>query len=77
MNFKNEKESDDLLIQEINSKGKAFTNKIFRYFYELFQEKKDINLFLKFIQFLIETIQLISYPISFNHKDSWKLDPKI
>ena len=50
MKVKNEKDKNNLFIQDINSNDKAFTYKIFRYFYSLFHEKKEFQIFLKFIQ---------------------------
>ena len=76
MKLKNDKEKNNLLIQDINSNDKAFTNKIFRYFYSLFQEKKEFKIFLKFIQIFIETTQFISYAFTSNHHDSWKMQNK-
>ena len=76
MKVKNDKEKNNIYIQDINSNDKTFTYKIFRYFYSLFQEKKEHKLFLKFIQIFIETIQFISYAFSSNHYNSWKIERK-
>ena len=74
MKIKNGKEKSNIYIQDINSNEKAFIYKIFRYFYSLFQDKKESKLFLKFIQLFIETIQFISYAFSSNHYNSWKIE---
>ncbi len=74
--FEEEKDKKSLFIHDFNTNEKTFTNKIFRYFYSLFQEKKEFKLFWKYIQILIETFQLISYSFSSNHYNSWKLDEK-
>ena len=54
-----------------------FQYNIYRYFYFLFHDKKESKLFIKIIQIIFETIQLISYAFSPNHYNSWKLDEKI
>ena len=76
MKLKNDKEKNNFLIQDLNSNEKTFTYKIFRYFYSLFQLKKEFKLFLKWIQIFIETIQFISYAFSSNHYNSWKVQSK-
>ena len=77
MNIKNDKEKNNLFIQDVNTNDKDFTNKIFKYFYSLFQEKKEFKIFLKFILIFIETIQLISYAFTSTHFYSWKLKVNI
>jgi len=72
MKLKIEKEKDNY-FQDININDKTFKYKIFKYFYSLFQEKKEFNLFIKIFQIFIETIQFISYAFSSNHYNSWKL----
>ena len=74
MNIKNDKERTNLFFQDININNKSLTIKIFKYFYTLFQGKKESNLFLKYILIFIEAIQFISYAFSSNHYNSWKLD---
>ena len=68
-----DKDNNSLFIQDINIDDKTITNKIFRYFYSLFQEKKGFKSFLKYIQIIIETIQFISYAFSEVHFNCWKL----
>ena len=74
MNDENEKNS--LFIQDINIDDKTLSNKIFRYFYSLFQEKKGFKSFLKYIQIFIETIQFISYAFSSIYYNCWKINLK-
>ena len=74
MKIKNGKDKNSLLIQDININKKELTYKIFRYFYSLNQVKKEYNLFLKFILYLLETIQLVSYAFSSVHYNSWKIE---
>jgi hypothetical protein len=38
-----DKDNNSLFIQDINIDDKTITNKIFRYFYSLFQEKKGFK----------------------------------
>ena len=63
-------------VQDVNANEKNIIYKIFRYFYSLFQEKREFNSFFKYIQILIETIQFISYAFSSIHYNSWKLEQK-
>ena len=63
-------------VQDVNANEKIIIYKIFRYFYSLFQEKREFNSFFKYIQILIETIQFISYAFSSIHYNSWKLEQK-
>ena len=74
--MKEDRERNAFFIQDLNINDKTITNKIFRYFYSLFQEKKEFNSFFKYLQIIIETIQLISYAFSSNHFNSWKLEEK-
>ena len=74
MKLKNEKEKNSLFIQEININKKALIYKIFRYFYSIFQAKKEYNVFYKCVLYFIETIQLISYAFSYIHFNSWKIE---
>ena len=76
MKLKNDKENNNLLIQDINANDKTFTYKIFRYFYSLFQGKKEFKSFFKFLQIFIEAIQFVSYAFTSIHYDSWKLETK-
>ena len=76
MKMKNDKEKNNLYFQDISSNENTLTNKIFKYFYSLFQEKKEFKSFFKYIQLFIETIQFISYAFSSIHYNSWKLDNK-
>jgi hypothetical protein len=74
MKLKNGKEKNSLLIQEININKSALTYKIFRYFYSLFHDKKEYNLFFKCVLYFVETFQLISYAFSSLHYNSWKIE---
>jgi hypothetical protein len=74
MKLKNGKEKNSLLIQEININKSALTYKIFRYFYSLFHDKKEYNLFYKCVLYFVETFQLISYAFSSLHYNSWKIE---
>ena len=74
MKLKNEKEKNSLFIQEINLNKKTLIYKIFRYFYSLFQARKEYTLFYKCVLYFIETIQLISYVFSSLHFNSWKIE---
>jgi len=64
------------IIQNINNNEKAFTYKIFKYFYSLFQEKKEFKSFFKCAFILLETIQFISYAFIPLHRNSWKMETK-
>ncbi len=74
MKKKNELDKNIFTFQDINSDDKTIIIKIFRYFYSLFQERKEFNPFLKYIQLIIEAIQLISYAFTDIHNDSWEGD---
>ena len=74
--MKEDKEKNALLIQDLNANDKTIINKIYRYFYSLFQEKKEFNSFFKYLQIIIETFQFISYAFSSIHFSSWKLEEK-
>ena len=71
-----EKEKKSFLISDFPNDN-TITYKTFKYFYSLFQEKKESKLFWKYIQIIIEGIQIISYSFSSNHYNSWKLQEKI
>ena len=58
---------------DMNSNEKTFLNKIYYYFYSLFEVKKEYNIFIKSLLLLIESIQIISYAFSSIHYNSWKL----
>ena len=49
---------------DMNSNEKTFLNKIYYYFYSLFEIKKEYNIFIKSLLLLIESIQIISYAFS-------------
>ena len=70
-----EKEKKSFLISDFPNDN-TITYKTFKYFYSLFQEKKEYKLFWKYIQIIIEGIQFISYSFSSNHYNSWKLQEK-
>ena len=73
--MKEEKENISF-IQDVNGNENILLFKIFRYFFSLVQTKKEINSFFKYLQILIETLQIISYAFSSNHFNSWKLQQK-
>jgi len=70
--MKDNKGKNTLFI-DMNSNEKTFLNKIYYYFYSLFEVKKEYNLFIKSLLILIESIQIISYAFSSVHYNSWKL----
>ena len=72
MKTKIEKERNNYYFQNVNTNDKNFKYKIFRYFYSLFQLRKEYKSYLKIILIFIETIQIISYSFSSNHYNSWK-----
>ena len=74
MKKKNEIDKNGFLFQDINLDDNTIKNKIFRYFYSLFQEKKEFNPLVKYFQICIEAFQIISYAFSKVHKDSWEGD---
>ena len=67
-----EKNRNGIYYQDINDK--LFINRIYRYFYSLTKEKKELKSFIKIIGIIIETIQFISFSFSSAHYNSWKLD---
>ena len=74
MKEKIEKNQNNIYYQDINSNDKLFITKIFRYFYSLYNEKREFKPFITIIGIIVETIQLISYSFSPIHYNSWKLD---
>jgi len=70
--MKDAKGKNTMLI-DMNLNEKNFLNKIYYFFYSLFEVKKEYNLFIKSLLILIETIQIISYAFSSVHYNSWKL----
>ena len=72
MKKKNEIDKNSLVYQDINIDEKNVMIKMYRYFYYLFQEKKEFNTFFKYFQFSMEGIQMISFAFSENHKSSWE-----
>ena len=71
-----DKEKYDLFFQDFNINDKTVMYKIFKYFYSLSHEQKDLNSFLIYILITIEAIQLISYAFTSPHYISWKLEQK-
>ena len=71
------KKNKNIIYFQENNKDKTFHYKIFKFFYTLFHERKEINTFFKIIQYIIETIQFVSYAFSSIHFNSWKLDENI
>ena len=74
MKKKNEIDRNNLTFQDINLDENSIMIKIYRYFYSLFQEKKEYNPFVKYFQFVIEAVQIISYAFSDIHDNSWEGD---
>ena len=72
MKKKNEMDKSGLVFQDINIDEKNTMVKIYRYFYSLFQEKKEFNPLVKYFQLLLEAIQIISYAFSDVHDKSWE-----
>jgi hypothetical protein len=72
--MKNAKKKISLFIRDINSNEQTFRFRIFRYFYSLYEEKKEYKLFLKCILFFIENIQFISYAFTPIHYNTWKIE---
>ena len=66
-------EKNDYFFQDININNKTLTNKVFSFFYSLFQIK-NLKRFLLYILMIIETIQFISYAFSSPHFESWKIN---
>ena len=75
MKKKNE-EKNALSFQIINVEESSLIVKIYRYFYSLFQERKEFNPLVKYFQFLVEGLQIISYAFSEIHQNSWADDYK-
>ena len=71
-----DKEKYDLFFQDFNINDKTVMYKIFKYFYSLSHEQKELNSFLIYILITIEAIQLISYAFTSPHYISWKLEEK-
>ena len=74
MKINEDNQKNEYFFQDININNKALTQKIFSYFYSLFQVKKSKG-FLLYILMSVETIQFISYAFTPTHYDSWKLEP--
>ena len=74
MKKKNEMEKNGISFQDISIDDKTIMIKIYRYFYSLFQEKKELNTFVKCFQLFIEAIQIISFAFSDIHNKSWEGD---
>ena len=76
MKKKNE-EKNSLNFQIIsNLDERKIIERIYRYFYSLFQERKEFNPFVKYFQFLVEGLQIISYAFADIHENSWADDHK-
>ena len=77
MNSKIERDKNNFNFQDINSINKKnFKIKIFKFFYSLFLEKREIKSLLKLIIIFLETLQFIAFAFSPNHFDSWKVEKK-
>ena len=74
MKRKNEFEKYGLGFQDINVDDKSLSLKIYRYFYSLYQERKEFNHLIKYLQIIVEALQIISYAFSDIHKESWEGD---
>ena len=72
--MKNVKRKNSLFIRDINSNDQTFTFRIFRYFYSLYEEKREFKAFIKCILLFIENIQFISYAFTPIHYNSWKIE---
>ena len=71
-----DKEKYDLFFQDISMNDKTVSYKIFKYFYSLSHEQKELNSFLIYILSAIETIQIMSYAFTSPHYMSWKMEQK-
>ena len=71
-----DKEKYDMFFQDFNMNDKTVKYKIFKYFYSLSHEQKELNSFLIYILIFIETIQLMSYAFTSPHYISWKLEER-
>ena len=71
-----DKEKYDLFFQDFNINDKTAMYKIFKYFYSLSHEQKELNSFLVYLLIIIEAIQLISYAFTSPHYISWKMEQK-
>ena len=72
--MKNVKRKNTLFIKDINSNEQTITFRLFRYFYSLYEERKELKSFIKCILFFIENIQFISYAFTHIHYNSWKIE---
>ena len=72
--MKNVKSKNSLFIRDLNSNDQSLTSRVFRYFYSLYEEKKEFNSFIKCILLFIENIQFLSYAFTPIHFDSWKIE---
>ena len=63
---------DDKKDQDLANENKLISNKIYQYFYVMLKDKREINFFVIYILYILETIQLISYGFSEPHIDIWK-----
>ena len=73
MKIKNDEDKNSILYQDISENDKRVTNKIFKYFYSLYLEKKEFKIFFNAIYYIFETFQFLSYAFSSIHFNSWKL----
>ena len=59
--------------QEPTAEDRTIRGKVFNYFYNILQDKKDQNLLASCIFIVLEMIQLISYAFCDPHKEIWKI----
>ena len=52
MKIKNDEDKNSILYQDISENDKRVTNKIFKYFYSLYLEKKEFKIFFNAIYYL-------------------------
>ena len=72
MEEEKEKDKNNIYNHELLLENKTLSNKIFNYFYIMLNNKKEINFLEIYILYILETIQLMSYGISYPHIGAWK-----
>ena len=68
------KEKTNTFNQDLMFENITISNRIYNYFYFMLNNKKEINFFILYILYILETIQLISYGFSDPHINTWKVN---
>ena len=68
------KEKTNTFNQDLIFENITISNRIYNYFYFMLNNKKEINFFILYILYILETIQLISYGFSDPHINTWKVN---